>query len=40
MVPQEILDLNLLFETLSEWERELQSLNLDDILDLDEGMEP
>lgn len=40
MVPQEALDLNQLFETLSEWERELQSLNLDDIIDLDGGMEP
>jgi len=40
MVPNEALDLNQLFETLLEWERELQSLNLDDLIDLDGGMEP
>lgn len=44
MVPPEGHDLNRLFEILSEWERELQSLNLDDILDVenerDGGIQP
>jgi len=43
-VPTEAPNLNQLFETLLEWERELQSLNLDDILDVendsDGGMQP
>lgn len=44
LVPPRGHDLNQLFEILSEWERELQSLNLDDILnvenDSDGGMQP